>query len=223
MPPYPFAMVATESAVARGGARTRGRVRPLLGVAVGVVVIVVAAVVVVLLWSGVTLAGDSTALAHVSVQPFGGHVEQVHAYGPRGRAIPIAVNGGRLTPLVRLKPGEAVSVDVQVRRPGWLAWALGKTRTEHLTLRTPAAHVSAHWMTVRPGSDVRVGFDQPVSAVAFGGTPTSRLQELPARRSSISLGRQASTGPCRSPPRRGHGSPLGRPRRSAGSRRRTAP
>jgi len=33
--------------------------------------------------------------------------------------------------------GEQVSVDVEVRRPGWLGWALGSKRNEQLTLRAP--------------------------------------------------------------------------------------
>jgi L,D-transpeptidase catalytic domain len=186
--------MATESALAHAATQPHRRVRPLVAVMAGSAVLLVGAGAVVLLWSGVTLAGDSTALAHVSVQPFGGSVEHVQAFGPRGRAIPIAVSGGRLTPLVDLKPGELVSVDVQVRRPGWLAWALGHTRTEHLTLRTPAARVHGRWMTVRRGSNVRVNFDQPVSTVAYGAAPASRARALPAAQSSISLGRRGTTG-----------------------------
>jgi hypothetical protein len=160
----------------------------------GAASLLVIAAVVILLWSGVTLTGDSTALAHVSVQPFGGSIEHVQAFGPGGKPIPISVQGGRLTPLGHLKPGEQVSVDVRVRRPGWLGWALGSDTTEHLTLRTPQARVSERWMTVRAGSDVRVGFDQPVRAVAFGAAPTARTHELTGALTSISLGQRGATG-----------------------------
>jgi hypothetical protein len=186
--------MATESALAHAGTRPHRRTRLLIGVLAGALAVVAVAVAVVLVFSGVTLAGDSAALAHVSVQPFGGSIEHVHAFGPGGRAIPIAVAGGHLTPLQRLKPGEQVSIDVTVRRPGWLGWALGRERTEHLTLRTPQARVKERWMTVRPGTGVRVGFDQPVSAVAYGSGPAVRTHQLPGARSSVSLGARAATG-----------------------------
>lgn len=160
----------------------------------GVVALLVIAAVVILLWSGASLKGDATALAHVSVQPFGGSVASVEAFGAGGRRIPIAVQDGRLTPLQRLKPGEQVSVTVQVRRPGWLSWALGSERTEHLTLRAPVAHVKQRWLTVRPGTTVRVGFDQPVSALARGTSRLSRAHPLAHAQSTISLGRRPVTG-----------------------------
>src|ERR1700722_4842202 len=129
--------MATQSAVAHAGTHPDRRKRVLVGFAVGALVLVVALVALVLLWSGVTLAGDSTALAHVSVQPLGGSIERVQAFGPNGKAIPISVQDGRLTPTERLHPGERVSVEVDVRRPGWIGWALGHVKTEHLTLQAP--------------------------------------------------------------------------------------
>lgn len=171
--------------------------RWLLWTLAGVASLLVVAAVVILLWSGASLKGDATALARVSVQPFGGSVASVEAFGAGGRRIPIAVHDGRLTPLQRLKPGEQVSVAVQVRRPGWLSWALGSERTEHLTLRTPVAHVKQRWLTVRPGAPVRVGFDQPVSAVAQGTGTLSKPHPLAAAQSSVSLGRRPITGAVR--------------------------
>jgi hypothetical protein len=151
--------------------------------------------VAVLALSGVTLASDSTALARVSVQPLGGTVERVRAYGPNGQRVPLAIDGGRLTPLKRLTPGEQVTVDVEIRRPGWLSWALGSDRNEQLTLRAPAAQVTERWMTVPSGSVVRVSFDQPVSAVSYGsGTDGVTRHTLSSAQSSVSLGPQASTG-----------------------------
>src|SRR5580700_9694233 len=90
--------------------------RALLVVAAVAVVAVVAVAVAALVWSGVTLASDSTALARVSVQPLGGTIEHVQAFGPDGKRVPLAIDHGRLTPLKRLTPGEEVSIDVQVRR-----------------------------------------------------------------------------------------------------------
>ncbi|MGA2162997.1 MAG: L,D-transpeptidase family protein [Solirubrobacteraceae bacterium] len=171
------------------------RSRALLGAVLTLVVIVVLLAVAVLAFSGVTLASDSTALARVSVQPLGGTIARVRAYGPGGRKVPLAIEDGRLTPLRRLTPGEQVTVDVEVRRPGWLSWALGSERNEQLTLRAPAARVTERWMTVPSGSAVRVSFDQPVSAVSYGsGTDGTTHHTLSRAQSSVSLGSQASTG-----------------------------
>jgi len=168
--------------------------RALLGVAIVVAVAIVVVAVAVLTLSGVTLASDPTALARVSVQPLGGTVERVQAFGPSGRRLTLAVHDGRLTPLERLTPGEQVSVDVVVRRPGWIAWALGAQRSEHLTLRAPVAQVREPWMTVTSGAAVRVSFDQPVSAVAYGSPGHLVKHTLRTPASSISLGTRAATG-----------------------------
>jgi peptidoglycan hydrolase-like protein with peptidoglycan-binding domain len=171
------------------------RKRMLLGMGLGLIVAIAALVVAALALSGVSLASDPTALARVSVQPLGGTIKHVEAFGPNGQKVPLAVEGGRLTPLKRLTPGEQVSVEVQVRRPGWLSWALGSQRTERLTLQAPVAHVTEQWMTVPSGSAVHVSFDQPVSTVAYGSTGRlSHHRTLGNPRSSVSLGAQAATG-----------------------------
>ncbi|HYB24365.1 MAG TPA: L,D-transpeptidase family protein, partial [Solirubrobacteraceae bacterium] len=170
--------------------------RALLGFGASVAVLVVLFAIAALLLSGATLASDPTALAHVSVQPLGGSIEHIEAFGPHGRSIPLAIHDGRLTPLRRLTPGEQVSVDVQVRRPGWIGWALGKQHTVHLTLRTPLAQVTEPWMTVPNGSPVRVSFSEPVSAVSYygGADGLTRRVFADAVQRTVSLGRQPATG-----------------------------
>ena len=111
--------------------------------------IVVAFVVAVAVWSGATLQTDATALAHVNLQPLAGSLEQATAVGRDGKSIPLSVHDGLLTPLTQVSPGETVSVDVVIRRPGLLSWALGKTRRERLTFTAPVAHVADPWVTIR--------------------------------------------------------------------------
>ena len=161
-----------------------------------------AAVTVVLLgfagavweWSGATLVADTAALARVEVQLFGGTLEHAQLFGPDGRAIALSVRSHRLTPQVRLTPGERVSAEVVIRRPGWLAWALGSKRRERLTLRAPVAHVSERWLTVPLESVVRVRFDRPVSAVAEGPNGHLAFRVLGSARRSITLPRRAAAG-----------------------------
>ena len=155
----------------------RHRRRGLLGFAAAVAVVIAGLGVLLTVWSGATLSTDPTALAQVKLQPFAGTLVSADAVGPDGRRIALAVRDGRLTPLVQLTPGELISVQVAIRRPGWLRWALGSVRHERLTVRAPVAGVSASWLTVAPGAPVRVRFDQPVSAVAYAiaGQPQVRL------------------------------------------------
>src|SRR5271154_6631381 len=113
---------AHHGVVSSGSARKRA----LLGVGLGLAFALVALLAAVVAWSGVTLASDSTALARVSVQPLGGTIQHVQAFGPDGARVPLAVSGGRLTPPKGLTPGGRGSVDVVVRRPGWLGRGLGR-------------------------------------------------------------------------------------------------
>jgi L,D-transpeptidase catalytic domain len=183
--------ISADREAASGG---RSGKRVLLGMGIVVLVALVVLVVAALTLSGVSLAGDSTALARVSVQPLGGTIEHVQAFGANGRRVPLSVEDDRLTPLKRLTPGEQVTVDVQVRRPGWLSWALGSTRNEQLTLHAPVAHVTEQWMTVPSGSAVHISFTQPVSAIAYEGTGIPIHHTLSKPRSSVSLGPQPQTG-----------------------------
>ena len=145
----------------------------LLSIVALIVLLVIALAVAVALWSGATLVTDSTALARVELQPFAGSLEQASATGAGGRAIALVRDGSRLTPSTLVAPGETVSVDVVIKRPGWIAWALGKTRRERLTVKAPVAHVTDRWLTRNAAGDVSVAFDTPVHAVAYG---TRRLE-----------------------------------------------
>jgi hypothetical protein len=149
----------------------------LAGLVAFVALAVAAAAVVVTLWSGAKLSTDSAALARVELQPLAGTLVRAAAFGPDGQSIPLRREDGRLTPLVALSPGELITVDVVIRRPGWLSWALGSFRDERLTVRAPVAQVTDPWQTVAAGGSVRVEFAQPVSALAYAtpGQPSVQL------------------------------------------------
>jgi len=144
--------------------------------------------------SGATLGSDPAALARVDTQTFGGTVEQVHATGPNGKPIPIAVHDGRLIPKRKLRPGETVSVDVVVKRPGWVGWLVGNEQHQHLTLRAPAARVRSRWLTVKPSAPPRISFDQPVRSVAFGAPGHLQRRVFVHPQRSVSLGSRQSAG-----------------------------
>jgi lipoprotein-anchoring transpeptidase ErfK/SrfK len=170
--------------------RRRGP-RILLGFLAVLILIVGGLVAAVLLLSGASLEADASALAVVKVQALGGKLVSAKAHGPGGTPIPLTRTGDTLTPKTKVAPGERITVDVVVKRPGWEAWALGDTKHEQLTVRAPVASPDHRYLTVKSGSDVRVGYDQPVSAVAFDGGATHRLR---TSQDSISLGRKPAAG-----------------------------
>ena len=144
--------------------------------------------------SGASIGHDPNALARVRIEALGGSVERVHATGPDGKEIPVAIHDGRLVPRGKLAPGEEVSIDVVVKRPAAIGWLVGGEVEEHLTLRTPVAHVRDRWLTVKPSSPPRVAFDQSVRAVAYGQPGELSHRSFPRPRSSVSLGSQPAAG-----------------------------
>jgi L,D-transpeptidase catalytic domain len=145
-------------------------------------------------WSGASLAADSVALARIDVQPFGGTLEQARAFAPNGDRIPVTVSGGKITPRVKLTPGEQVSVVVTVKRSSWVGWAIGNTKTERLTIKAPVPQVRERWLTVKAGSPVRVTYNRAVDRIAYGagGRLKPRVLRNPAR--TVALGHRALAG-----------------------------
>jgi peptidoglycan hydrolase-like protein with peptidoglycan-binding domain len=141
---------------------------------IGLTACLVAAIGAAVVWafSGARLATDASALGRIELQPFAGSLASVRAHGADGRAIPLVVSDGRLSPRRRVAPGEWISISVVVRRPGWESWALGSERHETLTVRTPVAKVVNRWVTTN-GAHAQVRFDTPVERVSVAGAAVS--------------------------------------------------
>ena len=175
--------------------RRRKARRRVIGLSLlGILTLVVGLCAVVYFWSGASLAGDSTALARIAVQPFGGTLERARAFGPTGAPIPVSVSHGRITPRVKLTPGEQVTVKVTVKRSSLVGWAIGNTKTERLTIKAPVPQVRERWLTVKQGSPVRVTFNRPVDRLAYGvsGRLKPRVLKNPAR--TVALGHRPLAG-----------------------------
>jgi peptidoglycan hydrolase-like protein with peptidoglycan-binding domain len=119
-------------------------------------------------WSGATLGEDAAALARIKLEPLAGSLTSAKAFGTDGRRIPLTISGGRLRPRTLVPAGEGVTVVVVIRRPGWLAWALGQKKSERLRLRTPVAQLRQRWVTAASDAPVRLRFAEPVAKLAFG-------------------------------------------------------
>jgi hypothetical protein len=188
----PFASPYLEE---RAAWRRRKARRRAIGLSLlGILALVAGFCALVYFWSGATLAPDSTALAKIDVQPFGGTLERARAFAPGGTKIPVGVVGGRVTPRVKLRPGERVTVRVTIHRSSWVGWAIGGTRVERLTIRAPIPRLREQWLTVKGGSPVRVSFNRPVDRVAYGssGDFKARVLRHPAR--TVALGHRAPAG-----------------------------
>jgi hypothetical protein len=161
--------------------------------AAGLAAAVLAVVAAVVWWSGATLGGDAQALARVELQPLAGSLVSAKAFSADGTPIRLSVDSDRLLPTTLLEPGERVTVVVVVRRPGWLRWALGQSRSERLSLRAPTSRITQQWPTVASGAALQVRFDQPVARVSYQQGSLRKTVITDGRR-VVSLGRQARSG-----------------------------
>src|SRR5690242_1113112 len=132
-------------------------------------VVAAAAVAALLAWPSVGVAASESGLAGISLPGFSGDVEQVSVTGPGGQTVPVDLRGGTVWPLVRLSPGERLTVTVEIRRPSWIGWLVGGQEKRTMTLVTPAAHIRSTLLRPKRGSAVTVSFAEPVSRVAIGG------------------------------------------------------
>ena len=104
---------------------------------------------------------------------------------PHGKTVPVELRGDTVWPLVRLRPGERLTVTVVSRRPTWIGWLVGGKETRTMTVVTPKAHIRATLLRPKRGSPVLVSFAEPVSRIAIGG---GRLHRLASGRSVVPLG-----------------------------------
>jgi hypothetical protein len=150
---------------------------------------------IMLITSRATLKSDSDALATVGLPLGGGTIESVSATtGPHSTPVPLQVKNDKIWPQKTLPAHRAVSIDVVVKRPGWISWAAGKTQTLHLQLMTPSASLRAHYLTLRAGAPLKLSFKQPIRVIAYGTPGHIRRRVLAAPRSTVTLPRSATAG-----------------------------
>ncbi|HET7352434.1 MAG TPA: hypothetical protein VFJ11_00110, partial [Gaiellaceae bacterium] len=94
-----------------------------------------------LAWPSVGVAASKTGLAIVSMPGFSGHVEHVAVTRADGKPLPVGLSHGVVWPHVRLAAGEHVTVRVDVRRPGWIGWLVGRRVERTVTVVTPTARI----------------------------------------------------------------------------------
>jgi peptidoglycan hydrolase-like protein with peptidoglycan-binding domain len=161
-----------------------------------VLLAVVAAGALVLVSARASLTADSTALAKIGLPLGGGTIQSVDVVtGPHSRQVPVELRGQQIYPKGLLAAHELVTIDVVVKRPGWIAWLAGSTQKLHLTVMTPSASLRQHYLTLRAGATLRLQFKQPISVISYG-TPGGALQRhvLASPQTDITLSRHADAG-----------------------------
>src|SRR5436305_1436938 len=104
------------------------------------------------------------------------------------------MRGEQIWPKRLIPAGQAVSIDIVVKRPGWISWLTGKTQRLSLTVTAPLAHLEQHYLTVSSGP-LQLQFQQPVAAVSYGPNPTALTRHvLGAPSRQVSLVRTAAAG-----------------------------
>ena len=156
--------------------------------------VVLAFAALAFVFSRPTVVADATALARVDLPVTQGSIESVRVLGPHGGTIPVSVSDGRLWPQVKLAPGEPVSVEVAVRRPGWIAWLAGRHANERLQLHAPSALVRSRYVTLAAGSPLQLAFTTPVSRVSYGAPEHLHHRSLAHPSSQIELARGSEAG-----------------------------
>ncbi|MEO8967657.1 MAG: L,D-transpeptidase family protein [Solirubrobacteraceae bacterium] len=138
----------------------------IAGAVVLALIIVVAAGALVVSSSHAGLTADASALARVTMPAGGGTVQSVSVVtGPHSRAVPVQMRGGRIWPRTLIPAGEKLTVDLTVKRPGWISWLGGSTQTLHMSLTAPSASLRSHYLTVRGSAPLNLHFKAPVAVL----------------------------------------------------------
>jgi peptidoglycan hydrolase-like protein with peptidoglycan-binding domain len=119
-----------------------------------------------------SLTADQQGLAQIGLPLGGGRIESVIAVtGPTSRRVGVTLRGDRIWPTGTIRAGERITLDVVVRRPGWIAWLAGRTQRLELTVTAPASAPIQDYVTIRAGAPLTIHFTRPVSAVVYGPNP----------------------------------------------------
>src|SRR5437763_11627984 len=123
--------------------RRRGRLA-----AAAVLLVLIVAGALVLLAIRASVSADSNALAKVSL-PLGGKIESVSVVtGPHSGQVPVQLRGQRVWPRGLVGTHQMVSIEVVVKRAGWISWLAGSTQRLRLTLTTPNARLRDQFLTL---------------------------------------------------------------------------
>jgi peptidoglycan hydrolase-like protein with peptidoglycan-binding domain len=176
----------------------RRRLRPAHLVVAGLLALLAAAgaALAVLGTSKATLVSDPHALARIEMPLGGGTVQSVIAVtGPHSRRVPVVLRGNVVWPQKKIWAGRTITLQVVLRRPGWISWLTGRQQRLQLTVTTPVATLTHSYVTVARDAPLRVSFSRPVTSIAYGSAPNKLVRHaLPAPTATVTLQRSAAAG-----------------------------
>jgi peptidoglycan hydrolase-like protein with peptidoglycan-binding domain len=157
--------------------------------------IVVAVGLVFFAWPRGTLGVGSASLPQVHLPRLAGSLGRVSLRNADGDSIPVSLRAdGTVWPLRPIPAGTRLVAEAVFRRPRWIGWLAGRTRTVRLELTAPAARLTARWLRVKSGAPVRVRFDRPVRLLQLTGIHPRRTLRLPHPSRTVALGRLGDAG-----------------------------
>jgi hypothetical protein len=156
----------------------------------------IAAVLVLVASSQPTIRAGRSTLAVIALPRGGGTITRVIAIGGREQqVIPVRLMGRQVVPVDPLAPGERLTIQATIRRPGWISWLTGRQEQVHVSETTPVARLSSAFLTHKTGQPVRVDFSAPI--VRFGVSRQGRkvpTRPLSAPQRSYELAESSSAG-----------------------------
>ena len=156
----------------------------------------VAAAALALVSARASLTPDSQALARIGLPLGGGRVQSLVAVsGPHSTRVPVVLRGARIWPRGTVAAGQRVSIDVVLRRPGWISWLAGSTERLHLSVLAPSSHLAEDYVTLAAAAPLTLYFSHPVRIVAYGPTAASLTRHrLPRPASDLTIPRTTPAG-----------------------------
>ncbi|HEX3832685.1 MAG TPA: L,D-transpeptidase family protein [Solirubrobacteraceae bacterium] len=154
-----------------------------------IVLAVVAVGAIVFASAKASLTTDSEAIAKIGMPLGGGKVESVSVVtGPHAQPVPITVTGGLIYPRHRIAANEKLSIQVVVKRPGWMSWFAGSKQHLSLALTTPAASLHSHYITVAHNAALKLRFKNPgVETFSYGSAGHLRRRVLAKARTVVTV------------------------------------
>jgi len=175
----------------------RPRLRYIVPALLAVPVVAIIALFAVAASSNATITAKGQSLATLTMPFGGGTVTRISAVGGREqKAIPVTVTGDSVAPAGKLPQGDKVTVEATIKRPGWISWLTGSTKTVKVSTTTPTAALAASFVTRHKNQPLKIDFSTPVVAVGtrpLGGTALTD-QPLTGTGSEVTLHESASAG-----------------------------
>jgi peptidoglycan hydrolase-like protein with peptidoglycan-binding domain len=142
-----------------------------------------------------SLTADANGIAKVGMPLGGGKIERVTVVtGPHATPVPVQMRGDTIWPTKLVPANQQLSVDVVVKRPGWVSWIAGSTQKLHLTMTTPVASLRSHYLTVGGHQPLRLHFKAPIRVIAYGPAGHLHRRLLTKPQAVVALPRSTSAG-----------------------------